>query len=123
MRLRSSWIGIMWRAALRPLLDSDLWFQDPGAVTFRTFGGLREFCLGKLESASATTCGFNRRPVMLLGRRLFEVEVALEEIQVTGRQQLFVLKTADNDARGDAEFGSEAFDALRAETPILTESS
>ena len=57
--LRSSWIGIMRFTDLGPLLDSNLWFQDPGAVTFRAFGGLGELCLRKLEAASATESGFD----------------------------------------------------------------
>ena len=34
-------------------LNPDLWFKDPGAVAFRTFGRLGQLFCGKLETASA----------------------------------------------------------------------
>src|SRR5881628_3031845 len=56
-----------------------------------------------------------------LGGFFFEVEVALKGVQVCVRQQLFVLKTSDNNTRGNAKFGGEALDGLSREAPLLTE--
>ena len=58
-----------------------------------------------------------------LRRLFFEAEGLFDAVQVGVREQPLVLETADDDARGDTEFGGESFDALCAETAELTESS
>jgi hypothetical protein len=58
-----------------------------------------------------------------LCRLFFEAEGLFETVQMRVGEQSLMLKAADNDARGDAEFGGESFDALRAETSIVTGSN
>src|SRR4051812_37803315 len=46
-------------AAAAFALDSDPWFQHPGAMAFRALGRLGQFLLGKLEATRATSSRFH----------------------------------------------------------------
>lgn len=56
-------------------------------------------------------------------RWVLQAEVALERVEVSERDKLVVLKSANHDAGGDSEFGGKAFDRFGRKRTLLAQLS